>query len=171
MVALGVGVYFWKFAPVERQLSARIVAFEVTSEDDPARNPPVRESLAATVAFANDGDEPETIAKARFLVSSKEDLSMPRSWSPTIHRDAMLRDLKLLPGESVTHTFVIPWTGREETRYFPDGSPIHLGFSVSAAGPDGEPITLIERFGQVVQRRGRIADSNHELLVLEFPNE
>jgi len=170
-VALGVGIYFWKFAPVERQLSARIVAFEVTSEDDQTRTPPIRESLAATLTFANGGEETETISKARFLVSSKDDLSVPRSWSPTIHRDAMLRDLKLPPGKTVTHTFIIPWTGREEARYFPDDSPIHLGISVSSETPDGEPITLTKRFGNVVQRRGRIVDSEHQLLVLEFPKE
>ena len=170
-VALGVAIYFWKFAPVERQLSAEIVAFEVTSERDETRNPPVRESLVATVRFSNGGGESETISKARFVVSKREDLSEPRSWSPTLHRDAMLRDLKLPPGEAITHTFVIPWTGREETLYFPDGSQVHLGFSISSKTLDGEPITLTERFGYVVQRDGLIANSDHQLLVLEFPQE
>jgi len=167
-VALGVAVYFWKFAPVERQLRATIIAFEVTREPDESRTPPGRESLAATVTFANGGDTTETITKARFLVSTQADLSSPRSWSPTIHRDAMLRDLKLPPGETITHTFVIPWTGREETRYFPDDSEIQLGFSISAKTPESEPITLTKRFGHVIQRNGQIASSDHQPLVIEF---
>ncbi len=170
-VAMAVAIYYWKFAPIERQLSARIVGFEVTREPDEARTPPVRESLAATVQFANGGEEAETISKARLLVSSKEDLSEPRSWSTIIHRDSRLLDLKISPGKSITHTFVIPWTGREETLYFPDGSQIHLGFSISSKTLDGEPITLTERFGHVVQRDGLIANSDHQLLVLEFPRE
>jgi hypothetical protein len=170
-VAVVVAIYYWKFAPAERQLSARIVGFEVTREPDEARTPPVRESLAATVRFANGGEEAETISKARLLVSSKEDLSEPRSWSTTSHRDSRLLDLKISPGKSITHTFVIPWTGREETLYFPDGSQIHLGFSISSKTLDGEPITLTERFGHVVQRDGLIANSDHQLLVLEFPRE
>jgi hypothetical protein len=170
-VALGVAIYFWKFAPIERQLSAQIVAFEVTSEPDEARTPPIREALATTVRFANGGAEKETISKARLLVSSKEDLSDPRSWSTTIHRDSRLLDLKIPPGKSITHTFVMPWTGREETLYFPDGSQVHLGFSISSKTLDGEPITLTERFGYVVQRDGLIANSDHQLLVLEFPQE
>ena len=170
-VALGVAIYFWKFVPVERQLSAEIVAFEVTSERDEARNPPVRESLVARVRFANGGDESETISKARFLVSSNEDLSAPRSWSPTLHRDSMLRDLKLSPGETITHTFIIPWTGREEARYFSDGSQVHLGFSISANDPGGEIITLTQRFGHVIPQDRRIASSDHQLLVLEFPKD
>jgi hypothetical protein len=170
-VALGVAIYFWKFAPIERQLSAQIVAFEVTSEHDETRTPPIRESLTTTVRFANGGDETETISKARLLVSSKEDLSEPRSWSTTIHRDSRLLDLKIPPGKSITHTFIIPWTGREETLYFPDGSQVHLGFSISSKTLDGEPITLTEQFGYVVQRDGLIANSDHQLLVLEFPRE
>ncbi len=170
-VALGVAIYFWKFAPAERQLSAEIVGFEVTSERDEARNPPVRESLVATVKFSNGGDEAETISKARFLVSSKEDLSAPRSWSPTLHRDSMLRDLKLSPGETTTHTFIIPWTGREEARYFPDGAKVHLGFAISSKNLGGEPITLTERFGYVVPQDLHIASSEHQLLVLEFPKK
>jgi hypothetical protein len=83
----------------------------------------------------------------------------------------MLRDIRIPPGKSITHTFIIPWTGREETLYYPDGSQVHLGFSVSARTLDGEPITLTERFGQVVQREGRIANSDHQLLVLEIPRE
>jgi hypothetical protein len=171
IVALGVAIYFWKFVPVERQLSAEIVAFEVTSEPDEARNPPVQDSLVATIRFTNGGDETETISKARFLVSNKEDLSAPRSWSPTLHRDSMLRDLKLSPGETITHTFIIPWTGREEARYFADGSQVHLGFSVSAQDPGGEIITLTERFGHVIPQDRRIASSDHQLLVLEFPKD
>jgi hypothetical protein len=170
-VAVVVAIYYWKFAPAERELSARIVGFEVTREPDEARTPPVRESLAATVRFANGGEEAETISKARLLVSSKEDLSEPRSWSTTIHRDSRLLDLKIPPGKSITHTFVIPWTGREETLYFPDGSHIHLGFSISSKTLDGEPVTLTERFGHVVQRDGLIANSDHQLLVLEFPRQ
>ena len=125
-VTAGVAIYYWNFTPIEHQLSAKITRFEVTSEHDEARTPPVLESLAATVTFTNGGDEIETISRARFVVSSKEDLSTPRSWSTTIHRDSMLRDIKIPPGESITHTFIIPWTGREETLYFPDGSQIHL---------------------------------------------
>ena len=170
-LAVGVAIYYWKFAPSERQLSAEIVGFEVTSEIDEARNPSIRESLAATVTFSNGGDETETIEKARFLVSSKEDLSASRSWSPTIHRDSMLRDLKLPPGSSITQTFIIPWTGRQEARYFPDGSQVHLGFSVSAQKPDSETITLTERFGHVILQGGRIASSDHRLLILEFPRQ
>jgi len=168
-VAVGVAIYYWKFAPGERQLSAMITRFEVTSEHDEARTPPVLESLAATVTFANEGDETETISKARFLVSSEEDLSTPRSWSTNIHRDSMLRDIKVPPGKSITHTFVIPWTEREETLYFPDDSKIHLGFSISCKTLDGEPITLTERFGHVIQRQGRIANSDYQLLALELP--
>ncbi len=170
-VAVVVTIYYWKFAPAERQLSARIVGFEVTREPDEARTPPVRESLAATVRFANGGEQAETIAKARLLVSSKEDLSEPRSWSTIIHRDSRLLDLKISPGKSITHTFVIPWTGREETLYFPDDSQIHLGFSISSKTLDGESITITERFGHLVQRQGRIASSDHRLLVLEFPRD
>ena len=170
-VAVVAAIYCWKFTPIERQLSARIVRFEVTSEPDEARTPPIRESLAATVQFANGGDETETISKARLLVSSKEDLSAPRSWSTTIHRDSRLLDLKISPGKSITHTFVIPWTGREETLYFPDDSQIHLGLSISSKTLDGEPITLTERFGYLVQRDGLIANSDHQLLVLEFPRK
>jgi len=168
-VALGVAIYFWKFAPVERQLSAEIVAFEVTSERDEAKRPPVHESLVATVRFSNGGDEVETISKARFVVSSREDLSEPRSWSPTLHRDSMLRDLKLSPGQAITHTFIIPWTGREEARYFPDGDKVYLGLSVSCKKQGGEPITLTKRFGHVVPQGLGIASSDHQLLVLEFP--
>lgn len=171
-VALGVAIYFWKFAPAtERQLSAEIVAFEVTSERDEARTPPVRESLVTTVKFSNGGHEAETISKARFLVSSKEDLSAPRSWSPTLHRDSMLRDLKLSPGETITHTFTIPWTGREEARYFPDGAQVHLGFSITSKDLNGEPITLTKRFGHVIPQGLRIASSEHQLLLLEFPED
>jgi hypothetical protein len=170
-VALGVAIYFSKFAPAERRLSAEIVAFEVTSERDEARNPPVQESLVATVRFTNGGEEVETISKARFLVSGKEDLSAPRSWSPTLHRDSMLRDLNLSPGETITHTFIIPWTGREEARYFPDGSQVHLGFSISSKKPDSDPITLTGRFGHVVPQDRRIASSDHQLLILEFPKD
>ncbi len=170
-VALAVAIYYWKFTPIERRLSAEIIQFEVTSEPDEARTPPIRESLAATVRFANGGEKAEAISKARFLVSSKEDLSAPRSWSPTIHRDSMLRDLTIPPGKSITHTFIIPWTGRRENLYFPDGSQINLGFSISSITADGEPLTLTKRFGYVVQRDGRIANSDHQLLVLEFPRE
>ena len=171
LAALGVAIYYWKFAPIERQLSAEITRFEVTSEHDETRTPPVLESLAATVSFANGGDETETISRARFLVSSEEDLSTPRSWSTKIHRDSMLRDVKIPPGKSITHTFIIPWTEREETLYFPDGSKIHLGFSISCKTLDGEPITLTERFGHLVQRQGRIANSDYQLLALEFPKK
>jgi hypothetical protein len=170
-VAVGVTIYYWKFTPIERQLSAKISRFEVTSEHDEARTPPILESLAATVTFANGGDKTETISRARFLISSNEDLSAPRSWSVNVHRDSMLRDIKIPPGKSITHTFIIPWTGREETLYFPDGSQIHLGFAVSSKTPDGEPITLTERFGHLVQSEGRIANSDHQLLVLEFPRK
>ena len=170
-MAAGVAIYYWKFAPIERQLSARVVGFEVTSETDEARTPPVRESLAATVRFANGGEKTETISKARLLVSSKEDLSEPRSWSTTIHRDSRLLDLKIPPGESITHTFIIPWTGREETLYFPDGSQVHLGFSISSKTLGGEHITLTERFGYVVQKGGLIENSDHQPLVLEFPRD
>jgi len=170
-VALGVAIYFWKFAPVERQLSAEIVSFEVTSERDETRNPPVHESLVTTVQFSNAGSEAETISKARFVVSGKEDLSEPRSWSPTLHRDSMLRDLKLSPGESITHTFVIPWTGREEARYFPDGAKVYLGLSISSKKQGGEPVTLTKRFGHVIPQGLSIASSDHQLLVLEFPQD
>jgi hypothetical protein len=83
----------------------------------------------------------------------------------------MLLDVRIPPGKSITHTFIIPWTGREETLYFPDGSQIHLGFSIRSKTLDGETITLTERFGYVVQRGGFIADSDHQLLTLEFPRE
>jgi hypothetical protein len=152
-------------------MSVKITQFEVTSEHDEARTPPILESLATTVTFANGGDETETISKARFLISSKEDLSASRSWSANIHRDSMLRDMKILPGKSITHTFIIPWTGREETLYFADGAPIHLGFSIRSKTLDGEPITLTGRFGHVVQREGRISSSDHQLLVLELPRD
>ena len=171
VVAAGVAIYYWKFAPVEQRLSATITRFEVTRERDEARTPPVLESLAVTVMFANEGGETETISRARFLISSKEDLSDPRSWSANIHRDSMLRDLKLPPDKSITHTFIIPWTGREEARHFPDGSQIHLGFSISSETLSDEPIALTERFGHLVQREGRIANSDHQLLVFEFPSE
>lgn len=170
-LALAVAIGYWKFTPIERQLSAELIQFEVTSEPDPARTPPFRDSLAATVKFSNGGEKAETISKARFLVSSKEDLSAPRSWSPTIQRDSMLRDLMIPAGKSITHTFIIPWTGRQETFYFSDGSQINLGFSVSSTTAEGEPITLTKRFGYVVQMDGRIANSDHQLLVLEFPRE
>jgi hypothetical protein len=170
-VAVAVTIYYWKFAPIERQLSATIVGFEVTSEPDEARTPPLREALAATVTLANGGGATETISKARFLVSSQEDLSAPRSWSSTIHRDSMLRDLKIPPGKSTTHTFIIPWTGREEARYFPSGAKIYLGLSISSKTPNGQPMTRTERFGHVIQRDGRIANSDHELLVLEFSSD
>ena len=83
----------------------------------------------------------------------------------------MLRNLKLPPGETITHTFIIPWTGREETRYFSDGSQVHLGFSISANDPGGKIITLTERFGHVIPQGRRIASSDHQLLVLEFPKD
>jgi hypothetical protein len=170
-VAVGVAIYYWKFTPIERQMSVKITQFEVTSEHDEARTPPILESLATTVTFANGGDETETISKARFLISRKEDLSAPRSWSANIHRDSMLRDMKILPGKSITHTFIIPWTGREEALYFADGAQIHLGFSISSKTLEGEPITLTGRFGHVVQREGRISSSDHQLLVLELPRD
>ena len=171
LAALGVAIYYWKFVPIERQLNAEIVRFEVTREPDEARTPPIRESLAATVTFANRGEEAESFSRARFLVSIEEDLSIPRSWSKTVHRDAMLRDLKVLPGESFTHTFIIPWTEREETLYFPDGSQIHLGLSISLKPPTGDPVTLTERFGYVIQKDGRIENSEHQLLALEIPSK
>jgi hypothetical protein len=170
-VTTGVAIYYWKFTPIEQRLSAKITRFEVTSEHDEARTPPVLESLAATVAFANEGDEIGTISMVRFVVSSEEDLSDPRSWSTTVHRDSMLRDVKIPPGKAITHTFIIPWTEREETLYFPDDSQIHLGFSISSETADGESITLTERFGHLVQRQGRVVNSDHQLLVLEFPRE
>jgi hypothetical protein len=168
-VALGVALYYWKFTPIDRQLSAEILSFEVIREPDDARTPPFREALAATVSVINGGEESETILKARFLVSQNEDLSDPRSWSPTIHRDAMLLNLKIPGGQSNTHTFVIPWTGREEARFFPSGVPIYLGFSIQAKSSDSGPITLIDRFGHVIQERGRISHSDHDLVTLEFP--
>ena len=171
LAALGVAIYYWKFAPIERQLNAEIVQFEVTREPDETRTPPIRESLAATVTFSNGGEEAESFSRARFLVSIKEDLSIPRSWSTTTHRDSMLLDVKIPPGESVTHTFIIPWTGREETLYFPDGSKVHLGLSISSKTPDGKTITVTERFGHVVQRDGLIANSDHQPLILEVPRE
>lgn len=167
--AIGIAFYQWKSVPIERQLSAEIIGFEVTRDPDEARTPPIRESLAATVTFANQGAETESISRVRFLVSIKEDLSIPRSWSTTSHRDSMLLDVKIPPGESMTHTFIIPWTGRQETRYFPDDSQIHLGFSISANTPDGETVTRTARFGYVVQRDGLLADSDHQLLVIAFP--
>jgi len=170
-VALAAAIGYWKFTPIERQLSAQIIQFEVTSEPDEARTPPIRESLVATVTFANGGEKAETISKARFLVSSEEDLSVPRSWSTTTHRDSMLLDVEVPAGGSITRTFIIPWTGREETLYFPEGSQIHLGFSSSSKTSDGETVTLTERFGYVVQRNGLIANSDHQLLTLEFPGE
>jgi hypothetical protein len=171
VVGVGVAIYYWKNPPIERQLSAELTRFEVTSEHDEARTPPVLESLAATVTFANGGDETETISKARFLVSSEEDLSTPRSWSTSVHRDSMLRDLEIPPGKSITHTFVMPWTGREETLYFPDGSKIHLGFSIDCKTLDGEPITITERFGHLVQEQGRIANSDYQPLAIELPEK
>lgn len=171
LAALGVAIYYWKFAPIERQLSAEIVQFEVTRVPDEARNPPIRESLEATVRFANGGEEAESISRVRFLVSIKEDMSVPRSWSITTHRDSMLLDVKIPPGKSITHTFVMPWTGREETLYFPDGSKVHMGLSISSKMPDGKPITVTERFGHVVQRDGLIASSDHQPLILEVPRE
>ncbi len=170
-VCVGMAIYYWIFTPSERQLSARIVQFEVTSESDEARTPPIWESLAATITFANGGEQTETISRARFLVSSEEDLSVPRSWSTTTHRDSMLLDVRIPPGKSITHTFIIPWTGREETFYFPEGSQIHLGFSISSETLDGETVTIAERFGYVVQRNGLIENSEHQLLILEFPRE
>ncbi len=83
----------------------------------------------------------------------------------------MLLNVKIPPGKSITHTFIIPWTGREETFYFPEGSQIHLGFSIRSETRDGETITLTERFGYVVQRGGYIENSDHQLLTLEFPRE
>ncbi len=171
MGVVAAAILYWKFTPIERQLSAKIVQFEVTSESDEVRTPPIWESLATTIRFANGGEETETISRARFLVSSEEDLSVPRSWSTTTHRDSMLLDVKIPPGKSITHTFVIPWTGRQETFYFSEGSQIHLGFSISSKTPDGETVTLTERFGYVVQKDGLIANSDHQLLVLEFPRE
>jgi hypothetical protein len=171
LAVVGVGIYYWKFAPIERQLIAEIVRFEVTSEPDEARTPPIRESLAATVTFANGGEEAESISRARFLVSIEEDLSVPRSWSTITHRDSMLLDVKIPAGKSITHTFIIPWTGREETLYFPDGSKIHLGFSIISKTLEGKPITLTERFGYVVQRDGLIANSDHQPLILEVPRK
>ena len=168
VIALGVMTYFWKFSPAEHQLSASLIRFEVTTEPDEARTPPYRESLAATISFANKGKAPETISKARFLVSRQEDLSTQRSWSPTAHRDAMLRDLQIPPGESITHTLIIPWTGREETLYFPDDSKIHLGLSVSAKAESGETVTLTEHFGHVIQKNGVITGSDSQPLVLDF---
>jgi hypothetical protein len=91
--------------------------------------------------------------------------------SATSHRDSMLLDVKISPGDSITHTFIIPWTGREEARYFPDGSKIHLGFSISVNTPDGETATRTDRFGHVVQREELIAESDHQLLVIAFPTE
>jgi hypothetical protein len=82
-----------------------------------------------------------------------------------------LLDLKVSPGKSITHTFIIPWTGREETLYFPDGSQIHLGLAISSKTPDGDSVTLAKRFGYVVQRDGLIASSDHQILALEFPKE
>jgi len=169
--AIGIAFYQWKCAPIERRLSAKIVGFEVTRDPGGTRTPPIRESLAVTVTFANGGAETESISMARFLVSSKEDLSIPRSWSTTSHRDSMLLDVKIPPGDSITHTFIIPWTGREEARYFPDGSKIHLGFSISANTPDGQIVTRTDRFGYVVQRDGLIAESDHQLLAIAFPTE
>jgi hypothetical protein len=170
VVALGVAVYYWKFIPVKRELSAAIVGFEIKSEPDPTRTPPVRESIQATVQFSNGGTATETISRARLLVSSQEDLSAARSWSPTLHRDAMVLDLKLAPGESIAETLVIPWTGRQETRYFPDDSKIYLGVEVSSPTPEGESITRTERFGHLIQHAGRIASSDHQPLLIEFPN-
>jgi hypothetical protein len=77
--AIGIAFYQWKFSPIERQLSATIVGFEVTRNPDEARTPPIKESLAATVTFANGGTETESISRVRFLVSSKEDLSIPET--------------------------------------------------------------------------------------------
>jgi hypothetical protein len=171
MGVVGAAILYWNLTPIERHLSAKIIQFEVTSESDEARTPPIWESLATTIRFANGGEETETISRARFLVSSEEDLSVPRSWSTTTHRDSMLLDVKIPSGKSITHTFVIPWTGRQETFYFSEGSQIHLGFSISSKTLDGETVTLTERFGYVVQKDGLIANSDHQLLVLEFPRE
>jgi hypothetical protein len=172
VVALAVALYFTRSeSRVEHRLSADIVGFEVRRESAPARIPPILESLATTVAFANAGSEDATISKARFFVSIEEDLSVPRSWSTTLHRDAMLVDAKIAPGGSLTHTFVIPWTGREETRYFPDGARIHLGFSISAKFGNGEILTRTERFGHFVQQGGLIASSDDQALLLNLPEE
>jgi len=83
----------------------------------------------------------------------------------------MLRDLKLSPGEAITHTFVIPWTGREEARYFPDGAKVYLGLSISSKKQGGEPVTLTKRFGHVIPQGRSIASSDHQLLILEFPQD
>jgi hypothetical protein len=83
----------------------------------------------------------------------------------------VLLDVKIPAGKSITHTFIIPWTGREETLYFPDGSKIHLGFSIISKTLEGKPITLTERFGYVVQRDGLIANSDHQPLILEVPRK
>jgi len=73
-VAVGLAIYYWKFTPIERQLSAKITRFEVTSEHDEARTPPVLESLAATVTFANGGDETETISREGRIANSDHQL-------------------------------------------------------------------------------------------------
>ncbi len=167
----GAAIYQWKFAPPERALRLSLVRFEVTSDHDAERTPPTLEALAATIALANEGDETELIPKLRLVASSQADLSEPRSWSTIIHRDSVLRDLKIRPGESITHTFIMPWTEREETLYFADGSKVHLGLSIALETPEGEPITITEAFGHVVPRNGRIEHSEHRLLSVEFPGE
>lgn len=171
IAALGAWLLVSCDGAIERELSVSIANFEVLREADAARRLPPSESLAATLTFENRGSEPETIVKARLLVSADEDLGEPRSWSQTLHRDAMLRDLELEPGATFSHTFVIPWTGREETLYFPDGEPVHLGVSVTAKREGGAPETRTLRFGYVVQRRGWIAQSEFEPVAIEFASE
>ncbi len=167
----GAAIYQWKLAPPERALRLSLARFEVTRDHDAERTPPTLEALAATIALANEGDATEFLPKLRLVASSEADLSEPRSWSTIIHRDSMLRDLRIPPGESIRHTFVMPWTEREETLYFADGSKVYLGFSITMQTPEGESITITEPFGHVVPRKGRIEHSEHRLLTLELSRD
>jgi len=167
----GAALYIGKFAPPDRDLRLELVRFEVTRDYDAERTPPTLEALAATVALTNEGDETELVPKLRLVASSKDDLSEARSWSTIVHRDSVLRDVKIPPGESITHTFVMPWTEREETLYFADDSKVHLGLSITIEDLDGDPVTITEPFGYVVQRDGRITDSGHRPLSVVLPSQ
>jgi hypothetical protein len=170
IAGLAVALYFARTEPpLPPPLEASVVAFELIREPHASGIPPVRESLAAAVRFANPRRVPAAIALARVVVSRSEDLSDPRSWSPTENRDAMLRDIELPANGTLDHTFVIPWTGRVETRYFPDGANIYLGLELRLGAPTGETHAVAERFGHVVQRAGAIVSSQSQPLTLAIP--
>ncbi|HXV36122.1 MAG TPA: hypothetical protein VEC18_03170 [Myxococcota bacterium] len=170
IAGVATALYFTRSEPpAPPPLEASVVAFEVIREPDASGAPPVRESLSVAVRFANPRRAPAAIALARVIVSRDEGLSDPRSWSTTENRDAMLRDIALPANGSLDHTFVIPWTGRLETRYFPDGANIYLGLEVRVGAPTGETRAIAERLGHVVQRAGAIVNSQSEPLTLAIP--